>query len=306
MFYDHFSARSLLAKLGVLVKNVHTDENEMRVIVLPKSCIDIVLHELHDNIGHPGRDRTLSLIKGRFYWPGYTRDVDNYVKHCFRWLCRKSRTVKSPVTPILTSHPLELVCIDYLLVEPSQKYLLVITDHFTKFAKVIPTKNESAKTTAKVLMEQFINLYGYPQRIHSDQGRHFDSALIKQLCELSGIAKSRTTPYHPEGNGACERFNSTLLVLLGTLASDKKSRWKEYLNTLVFAYNCTPHQSTDYTPYQLLFGRTPRLPVDFKFGIHKSEESSNSYDEFVSNLKQRMEYTQSLVCDNMKQKAKKF
>ena len=85
---------------NVLVKNVHTDENEIRVIVLPKSCIDIVLHELHDNIGHPGRDRTLSLIKGRFYWPGYTRDVDNYVKHCFRCLCRKSRTAKSPVTPI--------------------------------------------------------------------------------------------------------------------------------------------------------------------------------------------------------------
>ena len=70
-------------------------------------------------------------------------------------------------------------------------------------------------------MEQFINLYGYHQRIHSDQGRNFDSALIKQLCELSGIAKSRTTPYHPEGNGACERFNSTLLGLLGTLAADK-------------------------------------------------------------------------------------
>ena len=131
------------------------------------------------------------------------------------------------------------------------------------------------------------------RRIHSDQGRNFDSALIKQLCDLSGIAKSRTTPYHPEGNGACERFNSTLLGLLGTLASDKKSRWKEYLNTLVFAYNCTPHQSTGYTPYQLLFGRTPRLPVDFKFCIHKSEESSNSYDEFVSDLKQGIEYTQS-------------
>ncbi len=122
--------------------------------------------------------------------------------------------------PVVTSQPLELVCIDYLLVEPSQGYehLLVITDHFTKFARVIPTKNETAKTTAKALLENLINLYGYPSRIHSDQGRNFESELIKQLCELTGMSKSRTTPYHPAGNGACEKFNSTLLGLLGTLA----------------------------------------------------------------------------------------
>ena len=93
---------------------------------------------------------------------------------------------------------------DYLTVETSKggyENILVVMDHFTRYAQAYPTKNQTAKTTAKILFDNFICHYGFPARFHSDQGRNFMSKTIKQLCLLAAVEKSHTTPYHPMGNG---------------------------------------------------------------------------------------------------------
>ena len=120
--------------------------------------------------------------------------------------------------------PLEFVHMDYLSLEPSKgniENVLVITDHFTRYALAYLGKTQTAQATARILWDNFICHYGFPEKFISDQGTNFESDLIKELCKIAGVKKIDTTPYYPKGNGQCERFNSTLCNMLGTLSDEE-------------------------------------------------------------------------------------
>ncbi len=144
--------------------------------------------------------------------------------------------------------------------------VLVVTDHFTKLAHAFPCVNQKAKQIAKKLWDHVFCIYGFPTRIHTDQGTNFESTLVAELLKLAGIEKSHTTAYHPMGNGGTERFNRTLGSMLRCLPLKEKHKWPEQIQTLTFAYNATVHETTSYAPFQLMFGRIPKLPVDVIFG----------------------------------------
>ncbi|RXN05331.1 Retrovirus-related Pol polyprotein from transposon 412 [Labeo rohita] len=293
---------------GVLYRKWTTHRAVLHQIVLPQQCRERALKGVHDEVGHLGYERALDLARARFFWPKMARDIEDRCRTCERCFRSKANPQKAaPMESIQTTFPLELVCMDYLSLEPDNRdirNILVITDHFTKFAVAIPTKDQKAKTIAKAFWENFIVHYGFPSRLLSDQGRDFESHTVRELCALIGADKVRTTPYHPRGNPV-ERFNRTLLSMLGTLEEKDKHHWRDFVKPLVHAYNCTRNDTTGYSPYELMFGRQAKLPIDLAFGINPPGERPKTHSEYVKKLRERLQESYELASDNSRKMSEK-
>uniref|UniRef100_A0A3B1IZV0 Gypsy retrotransposon integrase-like protein 1 n=1 Tax=Astyanax mexicanus TaxID=7994 RepID=A0A3B1IZV0_ASTMX len=257
--------------------------------VVPDSLKSEVLKGIHDHVGHQGQFRSLSLARQRFFWVHMDRDVREYVRHCQRCIVSKAAEPegRAPLENITSTRPLQLVCIDFWSAEDASNKsidVLVVTDHFSRLAHAFVCKNQSAKQVARVLWDKYFCVYGFPERIHSDQGASFENQLISELLRISGIRKSHTTPYHPMGNGSVERFNRTLGNMIRALSPERKLNWPSQLQTLTFMYNCTVHETTGYAPFYLMFGRVPRLPIDVMFKSVLHDPCVADYNKYVASL----------------------
>lgn len=248
------------------VKNPEGEQSNLQ-FVLPKAYRFHALKSCHDDVGHLGRERTVDLIRDRFYWPSMAKDVECHIATCDQCLKFKSRAQRAEQESIRVTHPLELIHIDFLSIESEVdstkvKNVLAVTDHVTHYAQAYVTALQTASVVARVLWDNFICHYGIPEKILSNQGGSFCADLILELLRVSGLKKLRTTPYHPQTNSQCERFNSTLINMIGTLPLEAKSQWPQHIPTLVHAYNCTRSNATGYSPYYLLNLQKPLLPIE--------------------------------------------
>ena len=289
---------------GVLQRKIVDPKSQEEIvqIVLPQCLRDEILESLHDNTGHQGVERTESLVRQRCYWPRLHEDVKKWISNCTRCTLAKPpcREIRTPMKSITATRPLEVVSIDFTLLEPASngmENVLVITDVFSKFCVAVPTRNQKASTTAKVLVQEWFLKFGPVEKIHSDQGRNFQSKLVKELYKLYGIESSRTTPYYPKGNAQCERFNRSLHHLLCTMSPEKKKKWPEHLPMVVAYYNSTPHATTGFTPFYLMFGRKCRLPTDFLLGTNE-DYSTN----WVTDHAQRLQSAYDMASRNTMEK----
>ena len=262
-------------------------------LVLPEKYKDPVLRKLHHEMGHINSEKVLYHLRKRFYWPCMQQEVESYIKERCSCLMNKKPNIRfvEELGSVESSSPFELVSLDFLHLEKSTggyEYILVLVDHFTRFSVCYATKNKEAKTAAKCLFDEFVLRYGFPHRILHDQGTEFNNDLFNQLEKLCGIGKCRTTPYHPMGNGKCERMNRTLLGMLRTLPEKAKSKWKDHLQKMVHAYNATVHRSTGFSPFFLMYGRDPILPVDLMFG-NSLLKQGKTHKKYVAEWKETME-----------------
>ena len=249
----------LILKDGVLHRLYIHNDVEYHQLVLPQRYHKKILQSLHNDHGHQGIDRTLDLLRERVYWPTMTQGANLWVNQCRRCQVAKGdyNTPKPKFGHLITHNPLNLVCLDFTKVDPSKggkENILVMTDAFTKFSVAVTTNNQQTLTVAKALVKRWFHVYGIPSCIHSDQGRSFDNKIIDALCKMYGVERTMTSPYNPRGNSQCERFNRTMFGLLKTLTKEQKGDWPAHLLMLTFAYNATPHSTTGYQPYKLMFG----------------------------------------------------
>ncbi|XP_053351273.1 uncharacterized protein LOC128520866 [Clarias gariepinus] len=146
------------------------------------------------------------------------------------------------------------------------RYVLVAMDYFTKWPEAFAVPDQSASTTARVLVDEVFSRFGAPERLHSDQGRNFEAEVFAAVCERLGVKKTRTTPLHPQSDGLVERFNRTLTTQLAVLTSARQKDWDEHLPLVLWAYRTAVQESSQLTPAALMFGRELRTPVDLVFG----------------------------------------
>ena len=286
---------SLVLDKGLLWRKDLEDANKSQFI-LPYVLHDEVLKELHEGAagGHLGKGKMLGRLKERLYWPGCGEDVEEWCKRCDICARRKSTAPKrrAGLQTLRAGYPMQTVCVDIMGPLPEtnrgSKYVLVAADCFTKWVEVYGIPNQEALTVAVKLVDEMFCRFSPPEQIHSDQGRQFESELIKEICKLLQIKKSHTTPYRPQGNGMVERFNRTLLDMLATAVGDNPADWENYIHKLCFAYNTSVHSSTGYSPFFLMFGRQAAIPVDLMYPLRREEEDKELPD-FVQELKKRLQ-----------------
>jgi hypothetical protein len=219
-------------------------------------------------------------------------DVQRHCKKCDKCIARKHpRKQKAPMKPYVTGSAMERLTTDILgpleRTTAGNKYILVVTDCFTKWTESYAIPNIEAKTVAKKIVEEWVCRYGAPTLLHSDQGGQFEARLFQELCKLLGIIKTRTTALRPQSNGQVERFNRTLAAMLSIYADAKPKSWDKHLPFVMGAYRSAKHESTGLTPNQMVLGHQVRLPVHLVTG--NPNETVTSRDEYVEELRKYLQ-----------------
>ena len=163
--------------------------------------------------------------------------------------------------------------------------LLVITDHFTRYAQAFVTSSQTAIVVTQTLYKEYFVHYGWLDKLHSDQASNFESKAIAELCKIAQVQKICTTPYNLKGNAQCEKFNQTLLNMIGTLEPADKAKWQQWVPTLTHAYKCTHCESTGFSPYYLMYRWLPCLPIDIEYGVTQPELIDKSRQSYARKLR---------------------
>ena len=277
-------------------------------LVLPEGLRDLALSQLHSQAssGHMGVRRTIARVRRRYYWTGYKSDISDWCSKCE--VCQKRKGPpkrhRAPMHTYVVGVPFERIALDITgplpETEKGNKYVLVISDYFTRWVEAFPIPDIEAKTVAEVLLHGFISKYGVPKQIHSDQGAQFESKLFQELCRAFDIDKTRTTPYHPQSDGLVERFNRTLGDMLSKLVNASHRNWDELLPFVMMAYRSSVHESAGYFPSMMLFDYEIQLPVDLLLGEPPKEAlGSISPSSYVTSLRNNLLCIHDLARDKM-------
>ena len=302
-----------IVKGGILYRILGSVEQ----LVVPEKYRKIVFHLAHSAplAGHQGKSRTLARIQKHFFWPGVSGEVNRWTASCD--ICQKTvdkgRVRPAPIIPLpVIGEPFARCAID--LVGPldpvgvgGYRYMLVVTDFATKWPEAVPLKSISTEAVAEALLGIFTRL-GIPKEVLSDQGSQFTGSMMREVFRLMAIKGIRTTPYHPQTNGACERLNGVLKKMLKRLSAEQPHLWPRFINPLLFAYREVEHKSTGYSPFFLMYGRDIRGPMHIlketlEGNVPQDEEGKTAY-QYVLEMQERLEKTYALAQEELKRAGK--
>ena len=272
-------------------------------LVIPKRFRQELIHLHHSSLfaGHLGAEKTYLRLYKKYFWVNMYKDTYEYCRSCD--LCQRAKLTKRQL-PIIKHKtycgtPFTDCYTDYigpLPISSGMSYIIVFICPFTKWVEAKAVCDADAETAALAFVELVVARHGVPQRVISDQGTHFTANLFQQMMKVLSTRNVFTTPYHAQSNGQCERMNGTLVQLLRIYCQNNKEKWAEYLPYALFAYRSSIHESTGYTPFEMLYGRNPSLPGEEKLNASDNQ----SIDDFAKNLKVAMQQIHEIARSKLK------
>ena len=300
-------------KNGILWRVKEEQGREVKQLAVPQPLRDKVMKLGHDCImsGHQGIKKTYDRITREFFWPGVSGDVSRYCQSCD--ICQrtvpKGRVSKVPLTSMpLIDRPFERVAVDLVgpiapITERGNRYILTMVDYATRYPEATALKTIEAETVAEALVTMFSRV-GVPEEVLSDQGSQFTSKIMQEVGRLLSIKQLHTTVYHPMCNGLVERFNGTLKAMLRRMCSERPKDWDRYLPALLFAYREVPQESLGFSPFEMIYGRSIRGPMNILKEVWTKQtvdpDVKTTY-EYVLDLQNRLQCT----CEMAKQELQK-
>jgi hypothetical protein len=275
-------------------------DSQRVVIFLPQSLIPSVLQEAHGHLltGHDGILKTKERLLNSYYWVGMDRDIHEHLQSCHK--CQLRRKDRPPLPNLLTplpqpTEPNQRIHAD--LFGPlrtsgnGKRFLLCITDAFTKYIELASLDNKEAETVTEAIFQRWICRYGIPLEIITDQGKEFCNRLSDDLYQKLGTHHQRTSPRHPACNSQAEVANKTIAKYLASFVDESTLDWEYYVYPLTFYYNTSFHRSIQATPYELTYGMEPRMP-----GIPGPELRRKFYGESTTDERiQRLLFARDLA-----------
>ena len=278
-------------------------ENSFSQLVVPKCLREDVILAYHDGNAHLGFDKTYSAIRCKYYWPKMYTDIDIHVRTCDT--CQRCKRYynndKAPLTPLpIPAEPFSRLHMDILgpltTTTEKHKYILLVVCAFTGWCECFPLKTQESSVIAQILYSEIFCRWGSPDSIVSDRGANFMSRLISALCELFQVTRHHTSSFHPESNSAAERTNSTLAQALRSYCNVEQTNWHKQLPAIMMAFRNAQSATTGFTPYELVFGRPMRTPLDT--ALIPRESLSKSAQEHMQELVDSLKLTNMLVKSN--------
>ena len=268
--------------------------------------------------GHLGAKKTEVRILPNFFWPGLRQDVIRFCRSCD--VCQRTvkrgsvRKVPLGSMPLIDT-PFKRVAVDIVrpIAPPSEaghRYILTLVDYATRYPEAVPLKKITTEAVAEALLDIYSRV-GIPEEVLTDQGTQFMSECMQEVSRLLSIKGLTSTPYHPICNGLVERWNGTLKSMLKRLCQDQPKQWHRLINPVLFAYREVPQESTGFSPFQLLYGRSVRGPGTILKELWTKEvnipEVKSSYEyRYVTELRERLEDSLKLAQEELEKSQKRY
>ena len=251
---------------------------EISIITSDSTTKDEIIEQIHaGEFGcHFGIKKTYDKLRARYSWVGMYQDTKEFIKQCK--ICQENKQPKhdtrGKMYPVVAEAVWRIIGVDIIGPLPQSpnfdhRYILIVVDYFSKYVELIPLKTITATKVINKIHNKIIRRYGVPAVVVSDSGSQFTSDMFQKLCNSFGIFHHASVPYHQQGNGQVERTVQTIKKALIMASNNDPNNWKSKLSAVAGSYNMATHESTKLSPYQVLFGTEPVLPVE----IHPGTES---------------------------------